>query len=215
MRVALNQSPSLIAKVARRAFTLLMCCVAGKGDAAELVAGALFNRHQNIDALAAIGPEGEPVKAAFVANLGTGRFDGRVGVALVAVGQADALGVFVELGSVEGAGEQILENDGIRDADGLQVLHRAAQVKAAQVLIAGELDLADFDRRAFLDIEVDLHRGGRNGFDVSLDDGELVAVLGEQLCQYRLGTHHLGGVVLALNGEADLFLFEAVENVGC
>ncbi len=38
--------------------------VAGEGDGAQPVAGALFNRHQNVDALALVGAEGEPVQAA-------------------------------------------------------------------------------------------------------------------------------------------------------
>ena len=57
----------------------------------------------------------------------------------------------------------------------------AAQVERADVPVAHELDLAHLHHRAFLDIEVDLHRGRRNGLDVGLDGGELVAVLGEQL----------------------------------
>ena len=161
-----------------------------------------------------LGRKVKKVQAAFVANLGAGRFDGGVGVALVAIGEADALSIFIELGGVEGAGEEVLEDDRIGDADRLQVLHRAAQVEAAEVLIAGELDLADFDRRAFLDVEVDLHRGGRNGLDVGLDGGELMAVLGEQFREDVLRAHHLGGIVLALNGETDLLLLEAIEDVG-
>ena len=53
-RVALNQSPSLIANVARRALVLLMD-VTGKGDAAETVARAFFDGHQDVDALAPLG----------------------------------------------------------------------------------------------------------------------------------------------------------------
>ena len=82
------------------------------------------------------------------------------------------------------------------------------------MLVADELDLADLDRRAFLDTEVDLHRGGRDGLDVGLDDGELVAVLCEEFREYGFGAHHLGRIVLAFHREADLLLFEAVEDIG-
>ena len=64
---------------------------------------------------------------------------------------------------------------------GFRFFMDAAQVERAQVLVAGELDLAHLHHRAFLDVEVHLHRGRRNGLDVGLDGGELVAVLGEQL----------------------------------
>ena len=83
------------------------------------------------------------------------------------------------------------------------------------MLVAGERDLADFDRGAFLDVEVDLHRSRRNGLHVGLDGGELVAVLGQQFLEDSFGALDLGGVVLALDREADLFLLEAVQNVGC
>ena len=76
-------------------------------------------------------------------------------------------------------------------------------------------DLADLYGWAFLDIEVDLHRRGRNGLDVGLDGGELVTVLGEDVFEDGLGPLDLGWVVLALDRQADLFLLEAVENVGC
>ena len=58
-----------------------------------------------------VGPEGEPVESAFVADLCRRRLDGGVGIALVAIGLAHALGVFVELGGVEGAGKEVLKDD--------------------------------------------------------------------------------------------------------
>ena len=82
------------------------------------------------------------------------------------------------------------------------------------MLIAGELDLAHLHRGAFLDVEIHLHRGRRNGLDLGLDGGKLVAVLGENFLEDGLGPLDLGRVVLALHREADLFLLEAVEHVG-
>ena len=44
--------------------------------------------------------------------------------------------------------------------------------------------------------------------------GELVAVLCEEFREYGFSAHHLGRVVLAFDGETDLLLLEAVEDVG-
>jgi hypothetical protein len=159
-------------------------------------------------------PEGEPVQSALVANLRLRLLDGGVGVALVAVGLAHALGVFFELGGVVGLGEEILKDDGVGNADGLQVLHGPAQVEPADVPVAHELDFAHLHHRAFLDVEVDLHRGRRDGLDVGLDGGELVAVLGQQLLDDGLGLRDLGGIVLAFHRKRNLLLLEAVEHVG-
>jgi hypothetical protein len=121
-------------------------------------------------------------------------------VAAVAIGLAHALGVFVQLAGVEGAGEEVLEDDGVGNADGLEVLHRVAQDAVAEVVVAVEGDLADLDRRAFLDVEGDADGGRRDGLDFGLDGGELVAVLGEQVLQdisarlMRVGSYWLSTV---------------------
>jgi hypothetical protein len=188
--------------------------VASEGDGAQAVARALFDGHGDVDTLALVGAEGKEVQAAFVADLGLGLFHRSVGVAFVAIGEADALGVFFQLGGVEGLREEVLKDDGVRDADRLQVLHGAAQNEAAEMLVADELDVADFDGRAFLDVEVDLDGGGRDVFDVELDGGELVAVLGEHLLDDGGGAQDLGLVELALDAEGNFLLFEAVEHVG-
>ena len=139
--------------------------------------------------------------------------DGGVVVALVAVGLTHALGVFLELGGVKGLRKEILEDDRMRKADGLEILHRAAQRQGTDVLVAGEFDHAHLHGGAFLDVEIHLHRGGRNGLDLGLDGGKLVAVLGENVLEDSLSPLDLGGIVLALDCEADLFLFEAVEHI--
>ena len=71
--------------------------VAGEGNGAEAVAAALFNRHLDVDALALVRAEGEPVQPALVADLRLGLFDGGVRVALVAVGLAHPLRILFEL----------------------------------------------------------------------------------------------------------------------
>ena len=51
---------------------------------------------------------------------------------------ANPLGVFFELGGVVGLGENVLQEDGVRDSDRLQVLHGGAQNAAVDVLVALE-----------------------------------------------------------------------------
>ena len=97
---------------------------------------------------------------------------------------------------------------------GLRFFIERRRYERADMPVAQRTDLAHLDHRAFLDVEVDLHRGRRNGFDVGLDGGELVAVLGQQLLDDRFGLLDLGGIVLALHGKPDLFLLEAVKDVG-
>ena len=65
--------------------------------------------------------------AAGVADLGFGILYQDLEVALLLVSVTDALGIFGELGGVVSFGKQVLEEDGVRDADRPQILHRAAQ----------------------------------------------------------------------------------------
>src|SRR5207253_3750792 len=122
-------------------------------------------------------------EAAGVANVGLRLAGLSREVAALVIRLADALGVFVELGGVEGAVEEALQDDGARNADGFGVDHRLAQRAAGQVVVAVELDLADLDRRAFLNIEGDADRRGWDRLDLGADGRELVAVLGEQVLE--------------------------------
>ena len=72
-----------------------------------------------------LGRKVKQVEPALVADLGRRLADDGLEVAAVAVGLAHALGVLFELAGVEGAGEQVLEKDGVRNADRPQVLHRS------------------------------------------------------------------------------------------
>ena len=58
-----------------------------------------------------------------VVNLGFGVVDQHLEVAAILVFGADAFGIFFELGGVVGLGKNVFEEDGVRDADGLEVLH--------------------------------------------------------------------------------------------
>ncbi len=87
-------------------------------------------------------------------------------------------------------------------------------MRLLRFLVAGEADVADLDRGAFLDIEGHRDGGGRDGLDLRGDGRELVPVLAEQLPEHGDRPRDARGVVLALHSEADLLLLEAVEHIG-
>ncbi len=101
----------------------------------------------------------------------------------------------------------------MRNSNRLQVLHRASQFARLHVLVADEGDLADLDLGSFLDHEGQAHRSRRDGTHFGGDGGELAAVRGQQLLDDHFRALHLGGIVLALLGQADLALLELVEHV--
>ena len=67
-------------------------------------------------------------RPASIANVRSRLAGERLEVAAVAIRLAHALGVFVELGGVEGASKEVLEDDRVRNADRLQVPHRRRAV---------------------------------------------------------------------------------------
>ena len=133
------------------------------------------------------------IQAALIANVGQRSFDAGPEVAAVAVRRANALGVFFQLACVVGAGKQVFQDDRVRNADRPQVLHGGTQRPAGNVLVAVKLDIAHFDRGAFLDVEVDRDRRRRNGLDVGMDGRKLVAVLGQQFLQHGFASLILVG----------------------
>ena len=186
---------------------------AGKVDRCQLVASTLFNGNFNVDALAGGRVHREDVDAAGVAHLGDGIARLDLEVALLAVRGAHALHVFIQLGRVKCAREQVLKNDGVRNADGLGVLHGRAQRAAVDALVALKADLADLNRRTFLDDERDRNARRWNRLDFGADGSELVAVLGQQLLQHDFLALDAGRVVLALHRDADLGLLVALQHV--
>ncbi len=188
--------------------------IAGEGDARELVSRTFFYGHQDIDALALRWPEGKGIETAGVADVRGWRAGERFEVAAVAIGLTDALGILIELGLVVGAGEEILKDDGARNADGLEVLHRIAQGAIAEIVIAVEGDLANLYGGAFLHVEGQSDGRRRDGLYFGTNGGELVAVRCEQLLNDDLSALDLGRVILTLDGKANLGLFEGVEDVG-
>ena len=152
-------------------------------------------------------------RVAGVVNLGLGILHQHFEVAAVLIFRAHPLGVFVELGGVVSLGEEVFQEDGVRNADRLQVLHGAAQNAGVDVLVADEGNLADFDLGPFLHHERDAHRGRRNGANFGADGGELPAVLGQQFLDRDFGFLDFGGIVLAFHRQPDFAFLEAVQHV--
>jgi hypothetical protein len=59
--------------------------------------------------------------------MGLGIGDAGAEVSAIAISLAHALGIFLKLAGVIGAGKEILEEDGFGNADGAQVSHRLTQ----------------------------------------------------------------------------------------
>ena len=187
--------------------------VAGKRNAAQPIALALFHRNQDVHALAGGGMQRERVDAPGVAHVGLRLARVGLEVALVLVGGPYALGVLVQLAGVKGPRKDLLQDDGVRYADRLQVLHRLHQLAMAQLVVAVKGDLAHLYGRAFLHMECQGHRRGRQRLDLGPDGCKLVSVFAQHLLQHHLGALHVSGVILALDGKLDLFLLIALQDV--
>ena len=59
-----------------------------------------------------------------VVDLGLRVADTRLEISTILVFGADPLGIFFELGGVVGSGEDVFEEDRVRNADRAQILHR-------------------------------------------------------------------------------------------
>ena len=134
-------------------------------------------------------------------------------IAAVLVFIADAFGIFVQLGGVVGPGEDVFQEDRVRNADGPQVLHGVTQHSRLDVLVAFELDLAHFNLGAFLDHKRDADRGRRNLPYFRPDGGELAAMFRQQAFDRHFRLLYFRGIVLAFHRQADFRFLEAVEHV--
>src|SRR5271156_2996829 len=129
--------------------------VAGEGDAAEAVTLPLVNRHTDVDALPCTGAKGEEGKTALIPDMRGGDIDRGPEIAPILQRAANPLGIFLEFAGVVGAGEDVLQEDGVRNSNGPQVFHGRAQLARTHRAIALEGDISHLDGRAFLDDEVD------------------------------------------------------------
>jgi hypothetical protein len=119
-----------------------------------------------------------------VVNLRLGLVHDDFEISAILIFVPNAFGIFIQLGGVVGSGEDVFQEDRVRDTDGTQVLHGVAKHARLHVLVALELDLAHLNLRAFLDHKRDANCGGRNLPDLGADGGELPAVF-RQKAFYR------------------------------
>src|ERR1019366_842497 len=126
---------------------------------------------------------------------------------------ADAFRVFFEFGGVVGLGDEVFQKNGVRDADGLQVLHRRAQGAVIDVFVAPEAYPTHLNLRPFANHERDADGVGRNRAHLGANRRELTPVLREQLFQRHFGLLDLGRVVLVLHRQSHFAILEAVEHV--
>ena len=187
---------------------------------AHLVALAFFDGDGDVDGFA-VGAAGER-DAEFVAlrvvifeDRAVGRDDDlEVAVVLIVAANAD-FEIFGELFGVVGLAENRDVPEVERNRVRAIVAHGADELAIAEGVVAGELDVADFNFRAFLNLEdEDDGVAGSDALVLRRDGGELAAVLAEQFLQDDFGFLDARRVEAAFDGEADFALFEAIENVG-
>ena len=107
----------------------------------------------------------------------------------------DPLLVFLQLGGVVGFAEKVLQQNGVRDADGAQILHGPPHQTVAEYGVAFEIDFADLDLRSLIDLEHDVQRRRRKGLQFRRDGGELPAALRQVILQDHLGALDLVPVI--------------------
>src|SRR5579872_6950719 len=109
---------------------------------------------------------------------------------------ANPFRVLLEFGGIVRLRENILEENRMRHADRLEVLHRTTKDAAFNVLVPFENNLAHLHLRSFFDCESKAHGVWRNGVNLGTHGGELSAMLSQQLLDGDLGLLHFGGIVL-------------------
>ncbi len=143
---------------------------------------------------------------------GIGDASGEVAVLLVE--DLHTAFVFFQLAGIVGFSEQILKQDGIRDADGMHVFHRPDDVAIAKYGVPGDIDVAYFYFGTFGDFERDFERRRGNAAYLRVHAGREVTVFGQQLDDHVLGALNFIGIVLRLDHQADLPILEPVQDVG-
>src|ERR1039458_3227128 len=184
-------------------------------DLTQVVLVAFLDGHRNINGLAGSRLQQPNMDALMpgVVDFCLGIVHHDFEVAPVLVLGAHPLGVFSKLGGIVGLGKDILQENGMGNADRSQILHRRAQNPRLDILVAFELDLADFDLRSFLDHECEADRSGRNLPQFCANGGELPPVFGKQVLDGNLCLLEAGGIVLTFDHQAYFVLLEAVEHV--
>ena len=88
-----------------------------------------------------------------VVDLGFGVVHQHLEVAAVLELGADPFGVFFQFGGVVGLGENVFQENGVRNADRLEVLHGRTQGAVIDVFVASEANFSNLHLRSFADHE--------------------------------------------------------------
>ena len=140
--------------------------------------------------------------------------DARRKIAIRLVELDDPLLVFLELGGVVGLAEQVLQENGLGDADGAQILHGPPHEPVAEYGVAFKIDGADLDLRSLIHLEHDVQRRRRKRLQLRHDRGELPAALGQVILQDHLGALDLVPVIGRFRRQPDAAFFEPVQDFG-
>ena len=182
-----------------------------------MVQPAFFHRQRDIriDARVIHLEEREaPSFAALVLNVH--RFFQCLGVEIprILIRLAHAILVFIQFGAVIRLGENVLKQDGVRNADAVRVLHGANHPAVVVRGVVLNFDMPHLHLRAFIHHEGNLQRRWRNLFDLRIDGGILTAALRQVLLEHHGRALDLVRIVLRFHAQADLAFLEAVQNFG-
>src|SRR6202030_2435768 len=111
---------------------------ARESNAAQAVALPLFDRDTNIDALTLARPEGKEREPTFIADTRDGIGHPSPEIPAILQRAANPLGIFLELAGIVGAGEDVLQEDRVRNPDRPQVSHGRAQLARRHSVIPGK-----------------------------------------------------------------------------
>jgi len=117
-------------------------------------------------------------------------------IPVVLVGLANSFLVFFELGLVVGLAEEAFKQDRVRNAEGMEVLHRLDHPPLGFRLIARDDDLPTFTFGPSLTSKVTLSEEGGILLYHRVHGRILAAALGQEFLQYLRGVLNLVGIVL-------------------
>src|SRR5262249_35583609 len=116
--------------------------LSAEGDAAKAISLAFLYGDREINAFAAATERPDAEATAGIVDLGLRILYDCFVVPLRLIGVADALRVLLKLGGIVGLGEQVLEDERVRDAYGPQIPHGGAQFAAGDSMIVLKFDFA-------------------------------------------------------------------------
>ena len=122
--------------------------------------------------------------------------------------------VFFEFGRIVRFGEDVFEENGPRNADGVEIFHGSDYGPVIENLVALNGDVPHLHLGPFGHLEYHFHGRGRNLAQFRFNGRILAAAFGEIFLQNDGGALYFIGVILRFNRQPDTTLLEAIENLG-